>query len=149
MTVENYPAWLTQFKTLRLPAFTQFPDLDLYMDQVIQETNKYLAPILETPITKTMVNSYVKMELVARPIKKKYNAQHLASIMMISILKTTFTLETIKQLLALADVEATFNQFVLNFNQEIAHLEEPATSFSQLELAIRAVLYKIVLEHQL
>ncbi len=149
MTEETYQAWLQEFKQLRLPEFKQFPDLELYMDQVIQETNKYLTPILGTQITKTMINSYVKMELVSRPIKKKYNAEHIASIMMISVLKTTFALDTIKQLLATENIEAYFNQFVLNFNREIGHLEEPVQTFSPLELAIRAVLYKRALEQKI
>lgn len=149
MTEENYQKWLQNFKQLRLPEFKDFPDLDLYMDQVIQEVNRYLTPILDTQITKTMVNSYVKMEIVTRPTKKKYNASHIASIMLISIFKTAFALDTIKQLLATDDIETYFNQFIRRFNHEISHLEEPVASFSQLEIAIRTVLYKLILEQKI
>ena len=87
MNTEKYQQWLADFKQLRLPDYQQFPDLALYMDQVIQETNRYLTPILHAEVTKTMINSYVKMGLVPHPLKKKYTAEHLALIMMISVLK--------------------------------------------------------------
>lgn len=149
MTEEDYAFWLQNFRKLQLPTFEQLPDLDLYMDQVIQETNKYLVPILDAKITKTMINSYVKMGLVQRPIKKKYNAEHVATIMIVSILKTTFTLDTVKKIMVTDNIPTNFNQFVLNFNHELQHFEEPVSSFSQLEMAIRAVLYKVALEKKI
>ncbi len=149
MNTEKYQQWLADFKQLRLPDYQQFPDLALYMDQVIQETNRYLTPILHAEVTKTMINSYVKMGLVPHPLKKKYTAEHLALIMMISVLKTSFSLDTIKSLLATDEVEAHFNEFVRIFNHEIEHLDEAVQSFSPLEMAIRAVLYKLILERKL
>lgn len=149
MNTEKYQQWLADFKQLRLPDYQQFPDLALYMDQVIQETNRYLTPILHAEVTKTMINSYVKMGLVPHPLKKKYTAEHLALIMMISVLKTSFSLDTIKSLLATDEVEAHFNEFVRIFNHEIEHLDEAIQSFSPLEMAIRAVLYKLILERKL
>lgn len=149
MNTEKYQQWLADFKQLRLPDYQQFPDLALYMDQVIQETNRYLTPVLHAEVTKTMINSYVKMGLVPHPLKKKYTAEHLALIMMISVLKTSFSLDTIKSLLATDEVEAHFNEFVRIFNHEIEHLDETVQSFSPLEMAIRAVLYKLILERKL
>lgn len=149
MNTDKYQQWLADFKQLRLPDYQQFPDLALYMDQVIQETNRYLTPVLHAEVTKTMINSYVKMGLVPHPLKKKYTAEHLALIMMISVLKTSFSLDTIKSLLATDEVEAHFNEFVRIFNHEIEHLDKAVQSFSPLEMAIRAVLYKLILERKL
>nr|WP_252893029.1 DUF1836 domain-containing protein [Lentilactobacillus otakiensis] len=52
-----------------MPHFNDLPNLDLYMDQVIDEVNQYLAPITHTDITKSMINSYVKKKelLTDRP----------------------------------------------------------------------------------
>ncbi|KRN95044.1 BS ykrK family protein [Pediococcus stilesii] len=146
MTEKEYDNWLSDFKKLSLPTFEQFPDLELYMDQVIQETNKYLTPIFDTKVTKTMINSYVKMELVQRPIKKKYTAEHVATIMIVSILKTTFTLDSVKKMMVNDGIQDYFNRFVLKFNHELHNFGKPVDSFSQLEITIRTVLYKVILE---
>ena len=43
-----------------------------------------------------MVNNYVKLRLIPKPIKKRYNKVHLAYLIAISILKQVMTIEEIR-----------------------------------------------------
>ncbi|WP_010647431.1 DUF1836 domain-containing protein [Oceanobacillus massiliensis] len=79
------------------------PDLDLYMDQVIQLfENKYASSKRnekEKVLTKTMVNNYAKGKLFF-PIKdKKYSKEHMILISMIYQMKSTLSISDVKQTL--------------------------------------------------
>ena len=57
---------------LELPYWQEFPDIDLYMDQLVSLGNRYLSELSTNAITPSMVNSYVTKGLISRAIKKKY-----------------------------------------------------------------------------
>lgn len=84
------------------PVWTDFPDIELYMDQVISVLERYLAPFFpeeEKCITSTMINNYVKQKLLPPPENKRYGKKHLAYLFMISILKRFMQLSEISTLL--------------------------------------------------
>ena len=57
-----------------LPAWSDIPDLDLYMDQVISLMKRYLGPLSASDdkgITSSMVNNYVKQGVMPAPKKKE------------------------------------------------------------------------------
>jgi Domain of unknown function (DUF1836). len=66
--------WGKEIETATLPRWKELPDIELYMDQVISLVGKYLTPILpkqeQALLTKSMVNNYVKLELIPAPVKK-------------------------------------------------------------------------------
>ena len=66
---------INDVKDFHLPRYEELPDLEIYMDQVLQLLNKYIDPIVQTDITKTMINNYVKKGVVNPPIKKKYTKE--------------------------------------------------------------------------
>ena len=67
---------------IELPQWETLPDIGLYMDQVITLMERTFAPFLPgAEITKSMVNNYVKVELIPRPIGKKYDREHLALLL--------------------------------------------------------------------
>lgn len=81
----------------------EIPELDLYMDQVIQlfeskmESNKRNES--DKVLTKTMINNYAKGKLLM-PIKnKKYSKEHLILISLIYNFKGTISINDIKQAL--------------------------------------------------
>lgn len=84
----------------RLPRWEDLPQIDLYMDQVVTliEDELSLFPISsgEKIITPSMINNYVKLDLIPRPEKKRYNKTHLAYLITIIILKEVFTIQQIK-----------------------------------------------------
>ena len=84
------------------PRWSDLPDFELYMDQLIACITKYLEPLYfqeEKILTNSMVNNYVKHSILEPPIKKHYNAKHMAYLIVVCILKRVFTLTEIAQLI--------------------------------------------------
>lgn len=74
----------------------EFPDIDLYMDQVITfMEKKYPGRVL----TKTMINNYTKDRILTPPHKKKYSPEHLMLLTLLQVLKGTQSLPEIKKIL--------------------------------------------------
>ncbi len=112
------------------PDWRDFPDLELYMDQVISVLNKMLAPVCESEvaITSTMINNYVKQKLIPPPQNKKYNRQHLASLFMIFHFKRFMQLSDIARLLermiSERGVEGAYENFRREFSGAMQSLEK-------------------------
>ena len=74
-----------------LPRWNELPEIDLYLDQVVNYLEKYLGILSSNDddkiITKTMINNYVKQGIMPAPEKKKYGKTHIAYLMVICILK--------------------------------------------------------------
>lgn len=58
-----------------LPRWNELPEIDLYLDQVVNYLEKYLGILSSNDddkiITKTMINNYVKQGIRPAPEKKK------------------------------------------------------------------------------
>ncbi len=115
-----------------LPRWSDIPDIELYLDQVISFLEKYLSHYLGsdnekevTCITKTMVNNYVKHKVINPPVNKKYNREHIAYLIVIFILKQVYSINDIKQLIQLAiktsSVEQAYNQFCFELEKAILY----------------------------
>lgn len=111
---------------LRLPDWETLPDFGLYMDQVIVLMERALEGVLPRgELTKSMVNNYVKVGLIPRPVGKKYDREHLALLMMICILKQALSMEEIAALLDMlcrGGVKPGYEQFL----EEVGGLREAA-----------------------
>ena len=94
-----------QMQAYRPPAWDALPDLGLYMDQVITFLERQLSPlrpagVKDKIITRAMVNNYVKMRVIPRPVNKKYERAHLAALLMLCALKPVLPMDAIGRLLA-------------------------------------------------
>jgi len=92
---------------VHIPRWSELPNIDLYMDQVLnyldESIPKAFRPVLEEPcITKTMINNYVKHDIMAAPVKKKYTRLHIAELFVITFLKQVYTISDIQKLIQLA-----------------------------------------------
>lgn len=89
------------------------PQLDLYMDQVIQLFENNLSHSKRNKedklLTKTMINNYTKDKLLMPVKNKKYTRNHV--ILMILIYN-------LKQSLSINDIKVLFNNIVSNLQQE-------------------------------
>ena len=77
------------------------PDLGLYMDQVITFVERQCKDLFmegDRIFTPSMVNNYVKIGLVDRPVAKKYGRDQLAQLLMICVLKQSISSENMKAL---------------------------------------------------
>ena len=85
---------------IELPQWEPLPDIGLDMDQVLTLMERTFAPFLPgAEITKSMVNNYVKVGLIKRPVGKRYDREHLALLIMIGVLKQALSMECIAQVL--------------------------------------------------
>ena len=81
----------------------EMPNIDLYMDQVTTFMEEVLRPTKrhaeDKILTKTMVNNYVKNDLLPPPEKKKYSKEHLLTLIFIYYFKTSLSIQDIQKLL--------------------------------------------------
>ncbi len=100
-----------------LPRWEELPDFDLYMDQVITLIERYLNILndgKETIMTASMVNNYVKLKLIPKPNKKKYNKEHIAYLVAITLLKQILTISEVRDGIAYqAKISGTHNAYNL------------------------------------
>ncbi|MFD1486274.1 DUF1836 domain-containing protein [Lacticaseibacillus baoqingensis] len=163
---EAFAAYLARLQRANLPRWTDLPQFDLYMDQVVQFVNEIIAPLGLDPLTATMVNNYVKKGVIAAPTKKKYHRAQLANILVLAILKPVFNLDTIAngiryQLIDRQPAQA-FDAFILAFIGAVQQANSDFTGevtinkvnkadttniqSAMVGLAINAVLEKLLVE---
>ncbi len=89
-----------QIRGFSLPRWERLPTLGLYMDQVVMLIEKELSPVLgfegEAFITSSMINNYVKLGILSKPDKKKYSREHIACVLIITILKQSLAISDIR-----------------------------------------------------
>ncbi len=100
-TEQQLLSWIEELQQYRLPRWEELPDIELYMDQVITLIERYLSPLVgqsdNKVITSAMINNYVKLNIMPKPNKKKYERIHLSHLIVITILKQVLLIPEIKE----------------------------------------------------
>ena len=116
-------AWMDELQRYHLPRWEELPDIELYMDQVITLIERYLEPLLDEAdqetnkiITSAMINNYVKLGIMPKPVKKRYERIHLAHMIVITVLKQVILIPEVKQgiylqTLVSGNIEAAYDLF--------------------------------------
>ena len=118
--------------SFHLPRWNELPNIDLYLDQVVNLINSTLE-ILNFDennngklLTKSMINNYVKNGLVIAPEKKLYSRVQLAKLFVICVLKQVYSMNEIKELteIALKDssIEETYDTFCNLFEESLTNI---------------------------
>lgn len=90
--------WLNDVRNEILPLYETLPDLDLYLDQVLEYVNGVCEPLFgRIVLTSSMVNNYVKQEVMPAPINKRYSKDHIAYLIAISILKSVLNIQDVSR----------------------------------------------------
>lgn len=84
---------------LRLPRYTEIPDVGLYLEQTVKYIDSFLAPLPETALTASMVSNYVKKGLIANPVKRCYGREQIAHLIFIALAKSVLSLDSIRKLI--------------------------------------------------
>ena len=79
----------------RLPRYHELPDMGLYLEQVTRYINGFLVPFGCPEMTPSMISNYVKKGVIAAPVKKLYDAQRIAYLIVIGFTKCVLSLENI------------------------------------------------------
>lgn len=117
-----------------IPRWNELPNIDLYLDQVVTLINSSLSSFIfanETIdkddnqiLTKTMINNYVKNNLIESPIKKKYSKGQLAKLLIICILKQVYSMNEIKNLIFIAlnnsSIDVAYDSFCNKFEETLS-----------------------------
>ena len=103
-----------------IPRWEELPAVDLYMDQVITLVNGALGDFFSAvgiaPVTKNMINNYVKAKIVNAPVNKRYPRLSVAMIIVVYILKCCYETEEVGKLIRMgvdleAGVAVTYDRF--------------------------------------
>ena len=123
---------------VHIPRWEELPNVDLYMDQILTFINTSLSECINygsdeekenNPIlTKTMINNYVKNNILEAPVKKKYSKTQCAKLFVICILKQVFSMNEISSLISLAlestDIIHAYNSFCSLFEEAVISIFE-------------------------
>lgn len=112
--------WNNKITEKRLPRWSDLPEFDVYMDQVIMLMEKYLGEYFEytedSVLTSSMINNYVKQKIMPAPEKKKYSKVHLSYLIIICMLKPVMSIQDIHDIieykLANSDIAGVLDWFV-------------------------------------
>ena len=114
-----------------IPRWSELPNVDLYLEQVVGFINSSLSPyiLMNTDkednqlLTKTMINNYVKNSLIEAPNKKLYSKKQLAKLFAICVLKQVYSLQEIKVLFSVAledsDISDAYDNFCNLFEEAL------------------------------
>lgn len=164
----QYSQELLQVKIIR---WEELPDFGIYSDQVLSIIEKQLSFLIseqdERLITSAMINNYVKLKLIERPTKKKYNKHHIAQLLVITLLKQVLPLTDVGKgmelQIAIKGLPDAYNSFCMelensfsllnnyigtqedfSFTMENIHQENIALKMITLSLASKLLTQKII-----
>ncbi len=114
----------------KLPRYKDIPDVGLLLDQVTRLVNGYLESFADIRLTNSMISNYVKHSIIARPVKKLYYREQIASLVFIAISKTVLSLEDIDVFLKIQrenhTPETAYNLFCGGFEEALSTGVRPA-----------------------
>ena len=85
----------------RMPRYHEIPNVGLYLDQTVKYINGFLAPLGCMEVTTSMVSNYVKKGYITNPVRKQYNADQIAYLFTIAVMKNVISMDNIARLFAL------------------------------------------------
>ncbi len=141
--------WIDRMSKAKMIPWSSFPELDLYMDQVITLMNRQFEPLYvesDRPLTPSMINNYVKDGVMPRPTHKKYTREHLTILSLICMLKPEFALPEIRDLVtALSSYYSTEELYNAFCETQTTHLREAANQLEPLDSMSEAERYRLAM----
>lgn len=158
MKMTQYDQWQDQLAHVKFPRWKELPALGLYIDQVVTIINEQLSGVGVDPLTKSMVNNYVKKKVIQAPVKKKYAVNQLVDLLIIGFFKSSFSIEEIRRGIAQVTLQTypqqAYDLFVTILDakltgQEVNAEKADKQNVALMELAIDAVLTHLKTIHLL
>ncbi len=141
-------------KTFRLPRFREIPDVGLYLDQTVKYINRYLEPLGGMEITSSMVSNYVKKGYIESPVRKQYDANQIAYLFAITIIKNVVSMEHCSRLFEMQKrvyaSETAYDYFCNELENMLfvtfslkEEVDEIGTSDTELKRMLRSVIIAV------
>ena len=116
-----------------IPTWNELPNINLYLDQVVTLVNSCLSPFIfcnnekkddeNQILTKTMINNYVKNDLIEPPVKKQYSKSQIAKLFVICVLKQVYSMQDINNLINIAltdsNLQSAYDKFCKLFEEAL------------------------------
>lgn len=154
MVKQSFDEWRKKLGKVQLDYWDDLPEMNLYADQVVSFINDRLVDLNIDPLTKSMINNYVKKGVIIAPVKKKYSAYQVASLFVIVLLKNIYSIDQIKdgidQLTINNYPKVVYNRFVELFNAKLRDEEFPQhtvltdTNEYMLQLVVNTLFQRIL-----
>lgn len=132
MIKKEFDEWQNNLKKTQLVQWNDLPQMDLYVDQVVSFINDRTVGLNVSPLTKSMINNYVKKGIIMAPVKKKYSAYQVAMLFVVALLKNIYSIDNIKQAVDLMSVDnypkVLYNRFIELFNARLRGENAPQHS---------------------
>jgi len=119
--LDSLKDYINQLDNFKLPDYKELVTTPLYMEQVVSYIEGILKDISKNkePITSYMINNYVKAKIVSPPINKKYDSDHIAYFIAISLLKNSASMRDLAILIDMDKSYSTDKEKLYNFFKEI------------------------------
>lgn len=85
-------------KDFHLPRYNEIPNVGLFLEQTSKYISDIVAPLPGITITGSMISNYVKKKMITNPVKKQYDRDQIAYLIVIAIAKSVLSLEHIQVL---------------------------------------------------
>lgn len=143
---------------LKFPDYNGFPDIELYMDQVLDFLSRSKTSLRDDDrLSSAMVNNYIKADILPRARGKKYSREHLVYLSVILRLKqvlsvkdTGYLIKTAKQGKSDEVFFESFRSLVETSAKEISEKalnSEESPSEIAMRLAVESYMCKIASEY--
>lgn len=125
MNISQKLEMFEKVKKFHCPRYDELPDIGLYLEQVLNIINNVMNPLMINgdKTTGAMISNYIKNGAIESPEKKKYYREHLCYLIIISILKTVFTIQQISKLFDVQKktypLETAYNYFCCEFENAL------------------------------
>lgn len=156
--------WSQLLSAYHIPRWEELPDFDIYMDQVITLLERYLNILQDgksTLITSAMVNNYVKLKLIPKPVKKRYQKEHIAYLIAITLLKQILSISEVRDGISyqasISGTHMAYNLFCeeqekafqlcalqIRKDTQLPHAEDIPLDSMVVKMAVRALAQKLV-----
>lgn len=124
---------IKNLNNFHIPRWNELPNIYLYMDQVVNLINGTLEPYIffkddlknknSQLLTKTMINNYVKNNLIEAPVRKLYSKTQLSKLFAICVLKQVYSMQEIdiliNRMLEKSDIEKAYDLFCQLFEDAL------------------------------
>jgi DNA-binding transcriptional MerR regulator len=100
MQLEEFLNFINNSTFLNQVELSKIPNINLYMDQALtfMNENLYQRNPQDKTLTKSMINNYVKNNLIPKPENKKYFPQHIIALIYIFYMKQILSLDDVKSI---------------------------------------------------
>lgn len=142
---------------LTFPAYDGLPDIELYMDQVLDFLSRSRTSMRDDKISSAMVNNYIKADILPRARGKKYSREHLVYLAIIIRLKQILSVKDTGALIKASKADKSDEEFFDGFRElvgesfgeiiEMLKTSDDKAADVAMRLAVQSYVYKIASEY--